>query len=352
MSDLRVGVVGVGALGRHHARILSQMPGVRLAAVADVRRETVEAVAAACGCPALSDYREMLDRIDAAVIAVPTRLHEPVAGEFLRRRLPVLVEKPLAPDRDGAQRLVELAESNGAMLQVGHVERFNPAMRTARPLVCAPRYIRAERFSPFAFRSMDIGVVLDVMIHDVDLVLDLVGSEVCRVDALGMAIVGDDEDCVQARLTFADGCIADLAANRVHPGVRRCMQVFCPGRVVSLDLHAREVACYAPSERLLYGPSPVELAQRPDADVSRLKEELFGSFIHIERPAVPQADALTDELASFVDCVRNGRRPLVGGREALAAMDVSQQILQAVAASGKESAICAPQRQAAGRAAA
>lgn len=336
MNDLRMGVVGVGALGRHHARILSQTPGVELVAVSDLREQIVRDVAGKCGCDAVLDYRDLIDRVDAAVVAVPTHAHEDVACEFLQRRIPVLIEKPLARTFGEAHRIVELAEANGALVQVGHIERFNPATRTAWPLVNEPRYIRAERFSPFAFRSMDIGVVLDVMIHDVDLILDLVGSPVRRVDAMGMAILGRDEDCVQARLTFENGCIADLAANRVHTDFRRSLQAFCPDRVVSVDLHAREVACFSPTDRLKFGPSPIELASRPDADVPGLKDELFGSFIQVDRPAVPDADALTDELASFVDCVRRGTQPLVGGRAALAAMHVAHRILESIAADRSE----------------
>ncbi|MFQ5732598.1 MAG: Gfo/Idh/MocA family oxidoreductase [Planctomycetaceae bacterium] len=330
MSDLQVGVVGVGALGRHHARILAGMEGVTLIGIVDVRTETAVAVAEQYGCEALPDHAALLDRVDAAVIAVPTTGHLEVARDFLRRRVPLLVEKPLAADVAEAREIVEAAESHGTLLQVGHVERFNPTTRTAWPLIESPRYIRAERFSPFAFRSMDIGVVLDVMIHDVDLVLDLAKSPVCRVEAFGLSILGDKEDCVQARLTFENGCIADLSANRVHPGVRRSLTAISAERSVTVDFHAREVACYSRSDRLRYGPSPLDLAKRPDADIDALKRGMFGSFVNVERPAVPDADALTDELASFIDCVRTGRKPLVGGSEALAAMETADAILRCV----------------------
>jgi predicted dehydrogenase len=331
MSELRMGVVGVGALGRHHARILSGMEGVRLVAVSDLRRETVEPIAAKCGCTAVCDYREMLDRVDAAVIAVPTFAHLAVARDFLQRGLPVLVEKPLALNVAESRQLVELAEANGALLQVGHIERFNPAARTAWPLIDSPKYIRSERFSPFAFRSMDIGVVLDVMIHDIDLVLDLARSPLRKVEAFGVSILGRQEDSVQARLTFDNGCIADLSANRVHPATRRMMHVLSLGGSVNIDFQAREVSVYRPSDRLRFGPSPLELATRPDADIAELKDEMFGGFIAVEHPPVPTADALTDELHSFVACVRTGVKPLVGGREALAAMRTAEEILQRVA---------------------
>jgi predicted dehydrogenase len=332
MNDLRMGVVGVGALGRHHARILSEMDGVELVAVADVRRETVEPIVAEYGCAAHRDYLQLLDRVDAAVVAVPTFAHLAVARDFLQNGIPVLVEKPLAMNVAECEQLVELADVIGTPLQVGHIERFNPAARVAWPLIESPKYIRAERFSPFAFRSMDIGVVLDVMIHDIDLVLDLVRSPLRRVEAFGLSLLGKQEDCVQARLTFDNGCIADLAANRVHPTTQRTMQVLSLDRSVSIDFHAREVACFRPSDRLRFGPSPLELASRPDADVAKLKQEMFGGFITVDRPPVPTADALTDELRSFVSCVKSGKPPLVGGREALAAMQAAEDILQCVAA--------------------
>jgi predicted dehydrogenase len=332
MSELRMGVVGVGALGRHHARILSEMDGVQLVAVADVRRQIVEPIAAQYGCTALRDYSEMLDRVDAAVVAVPTFAHLTVARSFLERGIPVLVEKPLALNVAESRQLVELADANGTLLQVGHIERFNPAVRTAWPLIQSPKYIRAERYSPFAFRSMDIGVVLDVMIHDIDLVLDLVRSPLRRVEAFGLAILGKQEDAVQARLTFDNGCVADLSANRVHPSTHRMLHVMSPDGSVSIDFQAREVTAFRPSDRLRFGPSPLELASRPDADIANLKQEMFGGFITVERPTVPTADALTDELQAFVSCVQTGERPLVGGREALAAMRAAEEILQRVAA--------------------
>lgn len=331
MSDLRVGVVGVGALGRHHARILAGMNGVDLVGIVDVRADAAAAIAERYDCEALPDHVALLERVDAAVIAVPTTGHLEVARDFLQRRVPLLVEKPLAADVAQAREIVDLAESHETLLQVGHVERFNPTTRTAWPFIKSPRYIRAERFSPFAFRSMDIGVVLDVMIHDVDLVLDLAQSPVRRVEAFGLSILGDKEDCVQARLTFENGCIADLSANRVHPDFRRSLTAMSAESTVTIDFHNREVTCYSRSDRLKYGPSPVQLATKPGADIDKLKRDMFGSFIHVEQPAVPEADALTDELASFIDCVQTGRQPLVGGGEGLAAMEAADAILKCVA---------------------
>ena len=181
MSDLKVAVVGVGALGRHHARILSEMAGVDLLAVAEKNPKTGLAVAEKCRTRWVLDYRELFDEADAVVVAVPTTHHLAVASEFLERSIPVLVEKPLAATLEQASQLVELADENNTLLQVGHIERFNPATRAAWRICGPPRYIRSERLSTYAFRSTDIGVVHDLMIHDLDLILDLVNCRVTRV---------------------------------------------------------------------------------------------------------------------------------------------------------------------------
>ncbi|MEX2287704.1 MAG: Gfo/Idh/MocA family oxidoreductase [Planctomycetaceae bacterium] len=330
MSRLKMAVVGVGALGRHHARILSELDSVELVAVAETNPVAGQAVAEKCHTRWVADYNELFGEIDAVSIVVPTFAHLAVASEFLSRRIPVLVEKPLAASIDHGERLVELAEQTGTLLQVGHVERFNPATAVAWSHCGSPKYIRAERVSPYAFRSTDIGAVHDLMIHDLDLVLDLVAAPVRSVEAFGISILGENEDSVQARVTFENGCIADLTANRVNPKSSRTMQIWSAEGTVTVDFTSREVVAYRPSEALLYGMSPLQRARQPGADVERLKSEIFGTFLKVERPAVPQTDALTAELESFVDCVRNERRPLVDGQTALRAMQLADQILASV----------------------
>jgi len=332
MKRLRVGVVGTGALGRHHARIYSTLDTTELVAVADTSSERGQAVADACRTRWFPDYRSLFGEVDAVSIAVPTVAHEAVASEFLKRRIAVLVEKPLAATVAQAAALVAMAKDARTTLQVGHVERFNPAAQMARGLAGSPRYIRAERTSPYAFRSTDIGVVLDVMIHDLDLILDLVGSPVVDVEAFGVSILGENEDCVQARLCFENGCVADLSANRVHPTSRRSMQIWSESGCVTVDFTTREVTRYSPSERLLHGESPLERARRPGADIEQLKSEIFGQYLRVERPDVSKADALMTELASFADCVIHGRTPTVDGAAALAAIEVADRVLHSVAA--------------------
>ncbi|MGH7130114.1 MAG: Gfo/Idh/MocA family protein, partial [Planctomycetaceae bacterium] len=193
-------------------------------------------------------------------------------------------------------------------------------------------YVRAERVGPFSFRSTDIGVVHDLMIHDLDLVADLVRSDVRRVEAFGVGLMGEHEDSVQARLVFENGCIADLTASRLSPVARRQMQVWSSSGTVTVDFTSREVTAYQPSDALLYGPSPVQRSRQPGADVEQLKRDVFGHFLRIEQPAVPATDALTAELIHFVECVRQGSQPLVGGEEALRAMTLADAVLSSVAA--------------------
>lgn len=330
MNKLRVGVVGVGALGRHHARILSELEQAELVGVAEPDPEKGSQVAESCGTPWVPDFHELLGKVDALTIAVPTCAHLVVASECLRKRIPVLVEKPLASSVAEAEKLVELADAQKTLLQVGHVERFNPTTQVAWKVCDSPKYIRAERYSPFAFRSMDIGVVLDVMIHDIDLILDLVSAEVTRVDAFGVSILGEREDSAQARVTFANGCIADIFATRVHPSARRTMHVWMETGAVTADFMEREVVHYRPSPALKYGISPLERARQPGADIERLKQEVFGKLIEIHQPDVNSADALTAELGSFIECVQSGDRPLVDGQQALEAMKLAERILESI----------------------
>lgn len=331
MSLVKIGVVGVGALGRHHARILSEMPGVELVAVADANSERGREVAQRHQCRWVADYRQLLADVDAVSVVVPTIGHLSVATDFLRAQIPVMVEKPLADSVEAGQTLVEMAERHKTLLQVGHIERFNPAWQAAAPFCQSPKYIRAERTSNFTFRSTDIGVVLDLMIHDLDLVLSLAQSPVVRAEAFGFGLMGDHEDAVQARLFFANGCIADLTASRIHPVAQRNVQVWSASGCVTIDLHQRKVTRYAPSQTLLTGESPVAQSLRPGADVEKLKASVFGELLELQEVTVPAQDALTAELQSFVDCVRQGTRPVVDGDQALQALQAADLVLKSVA---------------------
>lgn len=328
---LRMAVIGVGALGRHHARILSQLPGVELVAVADANPDQGRTVAQAVGAPWTDDFRTLLGAIDAATVVVPTSLHAPIAKELLKRSIHVLVEKPLAGSVPDGETLVRLAREHQVTLQVGHIERFNPAFEQVAQWTAPPKYIRTERYSPYPFRSLDIGAVLDLMVHDIDLVLALTAEGPSRVEAFGVSLVGGAEDCAQARLQFPSGCIADLSVNRVSPTVARSLQVWSQRGCAMADLQARTVRCFGAGERLQLGELPYELARRQAEPVEDLKEQMFGKFVAVESRQASGDDMLTMELTHFVDSVRQGTPPRVDGRAGLSALRVAQQILDGIA---------------------
>lgn len=329
-DPVRMMVIGVGALGKHHARILSEMPGVRLVAVADPRRDVGEVVATNCGAGWVPDYTKCLDHVDAVSIVVPTAGHHDVAIKCLEHGVDALIEKPLAATIAEGRRIVEAASRRDAVLQVGHIERFNPAFIELQRGCREPRYIRAERLSPYAFRSMDIGAVHDLMIHDIDLVLALVDSPVDRIEAFGASLVGGFEDAVHARITFHNGCIADLVANRVSPRTMRELQVWTEAGWSHADLSSRAVQHIRPTAELLGGALPYVIAQTTPAEIPVLKNEMFARFFSVEDQTPESRDQLTDELSHFIDCVGRRSRPLVSGTEALAALDVADAIVRCV----------------------
>ncbi|HJT31673.1 MAG TPA: Gfo/Idh/MocA family oxidoreductase [Pirellulales bacterium] len=325
---MRTAVVGVGHLGRIHARILAELPGVELVGVADpIEANRLEA-AALHQTRAYADYRELIGKIDAAVIATPTRFHCQVARELLAAGVHLLVEKPLATNTTEAAEMVAAARRSGVVLQVGHVERFNPAFLAAAPHLREPKYIEAVRRGGFSFRSTDIGVVLDLMVHDIDLVLSLVQSPVRRVDALGVALFGRHEDLVNARLTFANGCVATLSASRASHTAARTMHVWTRRGFTALDFAARTASMVRPSETILRHELDVE--HLPPDEKSQLKDCLLTNHLPLEALAVPSADPLTAELTEFVAAVRTGRAPQVSGQQGLDAVAVSERILEQV----------------------
>lgn len=332
MNSLKAAVVGVGALGRHHARILNEMEGIDLIGVADPRAEQGKKVADDCRTRWVADYRELLTDVDIVSIVVPTFLHYAVASDFLDYRVATLVEKPLTASVPQAEALVALAREKDVVLQVGHIERFNPAYEAAAARIKNPGYIRMERLSPFPFRSTDISVVHDMMIHDIELVLNLVDSSVESIEAMGFGVMGADSDTAQARLKFRNGCIADLTASRLSPVAKRTIQAWCPSGWVDVDLHQRTVKNYQLSPSLVSGMTPVELSRQPGADIAALKEKVFGEWITLEEPEVEGVDQLTEELGHFVTCVRQHRTPLVDGHVALKALRVADGILNSMAA--------------------
>ncbi|HET6880800.1 MAG TPA: Gfo/Idh/MocA family oxidoreductase [Pirellulales bacterium] len=322
---MRVAVVGVGHLGRIHARILSKLEGVTLAAVVDPLESNRQEAAANYGATAHLHHRELIGKVDAAVVATPTRFHCQVARELLAAGIHLLVEKPLAASTSQAAELVELARRNGAVLQVGHVERFNPAFTAAQPYLREPKYIEAVRRSGFSFRSTDIGVVLDLMIHDIDLVLSLVASPLRRVDALGVALFGRHEDVVNARLTFENGCVAALSASRASHTAARTMHLWSCHGMTALDLAARTVDLVRPSAALTRGEIDVE-RMTPEEQQS-LRQTLLDEHLPRHSLIVETTDPLTNELVDFVTAIRTGRAPCVTGQAGLDAITLAERIL-------------------------
>jgi predicted dehydrogenase len=323
MSRLRVGVVGVGHLGKEHARILTTLADVELVGVADPNAAQVEAVAQRCGTRGFTDPRALLSLVDAAVIVAPTTHHYALAADFLKEGLPLLVEKPMASTIQQADEMIALAQRRGTLLQVGHIERFNPAFEELLRHPLQPKFITCERYSGFSGRSTDIGVVLDLMIHDLDLLLALVQAPVRTVEALGVAVLGGHEDLAQARLTFANGCVADLKASRVHPTASRCMHVFSAEGFAGVDFARRRLTLMQPAEHLRQGPLDAPT-------MANLKTELFDRHIQIQELDCNHGDQLTRELHDFIHCVRTGQRPRVDGTAGREALALASRILDSL----------------------
>jgi len=330
MQRLRVGVVGVGHLGRHHARVLAGIEGVELVAVADSRLAQAEAVAGPLGALAFEDYRELIGRVDAVSVAAPTSLHREIAGAFLERGVSAMVEKPLTSRSDQAAELVELAWSNNAILQVGHIERFNPALSALDDLRVRPRYISAERSGTYTFRSTDIGVVFDLMIHDIDLILAMVSAPVRSVSAIGVSLFGPLEDVAQARVEFADGTVADLTASRASMQATRKMRIWGSEGYVALDFAAKTGTRVRPSDLLRHGTLDVEGLDMTQP--AAVKERLFGKILRVDQVQGEGREPLALELEDFVQAVRTGSTPRVSGADALRSVKLAEQIVQSLQA--------------------
>ncbi|MDZ4819133.1 MAG: Gfo/Idh/MocA family oxidoreductase [Planctomycetota bacterium] len=327
---LRIGVIGTGHLGRFHAKLVSEVPQATLVGVADPVEEACQRVAKECNTRAFADFREMLPLIDAAIVATPTRFHHAVGMQLLNSGIHLLMEKPLALCRQECDELVELAAKNALTLQVGHIERFNPALAQAMPYIREPKYIEAARYSGYTFRSMDIGVVMDLMIHDLDVAMALVGSPVESVAAVGLPVIGTLEDVAQARLTFANGSVANLSASRCSYHPARTMQVWSSCGHVSIDYSTRSAVVAQPAEILRSGEfSPESL---PMEERARLKDRIFEELIPLHRIEVDARNSLFDEQHDFVESILQGREPRVSGSQGRDVVAVAEQILQAIAA--------------------
>jgi len=302
MRNVRIGVIGVGHLGQHHARLLASMDGVELVGICDINRARADEIGARCGAAAFSDSRELLGRVDAVTVAVPTAAHLDVAIPFLEAGVATLVEKPIAPSVADADRLVETADRGGALLATGHTERFNPAVAAALPMIVEPRFIEIHRLGTFPERSLDIDVIFDLMIHDLDLLLSVVRSEVTSVEAVGVNVLTPKADIANARLRFASGCIANVTASRISRERVRKARFFQNDAYVSIDYAAQELEVF----RLVKnGPRPI---------------------IHGGKVEVANEEPLRRELADFVEAVRSRRSPGVTGRDGRLALELATRV--------------------------
>jgi predicted dehydrogenase len=306
--SLRMAVVGVGYLGRHHARILSQLPGVELVAVVDTNGGRAAEIAAANRTRPYREFREIIELVDAVTIAVPTELHRDIALPFLEAGIPVLVEKPMARSLEEADQIIAAAARAGVPLAVGHTERFNPAVAAAGAVVTDPRFIEVHRLGTFPERSLDIDVVFDLMIHDLDVVLSMVKSDVESIEAVGVPVLTGRVDIANARLRFANGCIANITASRISRDRVRKIRFFQPFAYVSIDYAAQKVEVWRLVKSGAGMPS-IEGGEMPVANEEPLKRE----------------------LNDFVEAVASRRAPHVGGADGRRALQLAQRITEKMA---------------------
>ncbi|MBI5406102.1 MAG: Gfo/Idh/MocA family oxidoreductase [Nitrospirae bacterium] len=303
-NKIKMGVVGVGYLGEHHARIYSSMDQVELVGVADIDAGRADHIAAKYTTKAFHDYRELFGKAEAVSIAVPTVLHYPVALDFIRQNTDVLIEKPVTTTVEEAESLIREAAMRNVLVQVGHIERFNTAFRTLCTYLHHPRFIEAHRIGPYVGRGIDVDVILDLMIHDIDIILSIVKSELVDLRAVGIPVLTNHIDIANVRLEFADGCIANLTASRVSGEKMRKIRIFQSDTYISLDYGRQSMAIF---RRIMENGIP----------------KIVSEEISLERE-----EPLQVELTAFVEAVRNRTQPLVTGMDGIEALKIALRIIE------------------------
>ncbi|NNL77211.1 MAG: Gfo/Idh/MocA family oxidoreductase [Desulfobacterales bacterium] len=309
MKKIRVGVIGVGYLGKYHAEKYCRMDNVQLVGVVDTDRSRAEDVAAAHGVRALTDVRDLFGRVDAVSIVVPTEAHYSVGAEFLNRDVDVLIEKPITTNLEQADELIQIAESRGRILQVGHLERFNPAVIALKDIVRNPMFIESHRLSIFKDRSTDISVVLDLMIHDIDIIMNVVMSEIKSIHAAGAPVVCQHADIANARLEFESGCVANVTASRISIKNQRKIRLFQKDAYISVDFANRDITLICQDEKESNGLIPGMV---------------------IRQRSFPEADVLEAELVSFIGAVSTREAPEVSGHAGRKALEVALNIMDQI----------------------
>jgi predicted dehydrogenase len=308
MKEIRIGIVGTGHLGRYHLQKYLNIPGCRVVGVADIVEEHARRAAEGCDCEILTDFRALLGKVDAVSVAVPTGAHHEVASVFLGEGVDVLLEKPIAETLAQADELISLADAKKLVFQIGFVERFNPAITALRSVMETPLFIESHRLHPFFERGTDVDVILDLMVHDLDIILHFVRSDVKTVDAVGVSVLSDKVDIANARLTFASGCVANITASRVTAKVMQKIRFFGVEGYHAVDFHKREL---------------ISLGRRSGADG---QTEIIGNPVRIE-----MVDPLEEEVRSFVKAVRERTPPPVSGRDGRDALQLALRINEAIA---------------------
>lgn len=303
---VKVGVVGCGHLGYHHVRLYSGLDDVQLVGVSDIDERKGKKVAKKFNTKFHRDYQELIDKVDAVSIVTPTETHYKIASNFLRNGVHTLIEKPITNNPDDAGHLIELSDTNKCILQVGHVERFNAAVQKAAEFIKNPRFIEVNRISRFPERSLDIGVVLDLMIHDIDIILHFVKSEVVHMVAIGAKVFSDKEDIANCRLKFENGCVANITASRIAYKSERKFRVFESDRYISLDYEKQDFVVYKKKKEKITSPK----------DVERIV------------PSIEKNEPLKEELKDFISCIKEKRPPMVSGHHGLTALKLALKITE------------------------
>mgnify|MGYP001342219688 CR=1 FL=1 len=314
MEKIKTGVIGVGHLGQHHARIYSELKEiVELVGIYDLNNEQALKISEKCGCKMFDDYSELLDQVQAVSIAVPTLSHFKIASESLKKGVHTLVEKPITATVEEAKKLLKLADKHNSILQVGHVERFNSAIRKLSQTITCPKFIECDRLAPFALRGADVSVVLDLMIHDIDIILSLVKSKVKRIEAQGVAIFTKTEDIANVRLEFENGCAANITASRVSVDRTRKIRIFEENAYYSVDYSTQSIKI---------------ISKKTEADLNNFSN--FMDLINIEMLKIENEEPLKSELESFVECVSKGKQPLVPGEAGSQALELAAAIIKKI----------------------
>jgi len=323
MDPLNVGVIGVGHLGSLHAKMYSQIPSVHFVGVYDVDLKRAETLAAEFGIKAFATLDDLLSQVQAVSIATVTQSHYDVAMQVIKRGVHLLIEKPITATIEQAKAVTERAETKGLKLQVGHIERFNPAILALEPYNITPLFIESHRLAQFNPRGSDVAVVLDLMIHDIDLILSLVKSKVTRIDANGIAVISDTPDIANARLQFENGCVANVTASRISQNKMRKMRLFQRDAYISIDFAQGLSEVF----RLVDEETP---NLKPTMMLGKIDQGLHKRIIVYEQPEVQEVNALKYELERFVESVQKNTETPVTGRDGLHALEVAQEILHMI----------------------